>query len=460
MFILLMKKTTSTEETKIVTYSMKELKRSSKTFEAIQQALILSILNINGYGFKIKKPERRSQKTLQLMLVEEIYEKDSIILLEENINATCNEIVKKELEENGCIELEPSDIDGTSSIAQLASKYDSEKLKQIKRHKNANKIALTFKELLQMSEKLGYKFKYRTTKPAKMTKKLEKISSVYGKVNLTLSDINEIGKKVNESIYKRFNKESFSIIIPPHDLIIEKICNKVIESNKNIGHQIETNTSKFKKITNKDKFDKIGIPTTSLEKENTQNNLFSSTQDKNSLNLKQNHFINNTKIIQNTLIAVKPKIMENIDIKLTSDTLDHTSKEDKFISPEPSLTTPSNLTDFSTSFCPEESVISGIQSDTPFYTYENMFDHNYLQQLSIQPKILFFNQQPNSYSHEEISIYPTVTSLPINKSSNEIITQPFDEHSFYFSTNQNKTNDIPYLDHFFTQSLPSNTCCD
>ncbi|EDR24831.1 hypothetical protein EDI_100410 [Entamoeba dispar SAW760] len=458
-----MKKIIPVEETKVVTYSMKELKRSSKTFEAIQQALILSILNVNGYGFKIKKPERRSQKTLQLMLVEELYEKGSTILLEENINATCNEIVKKELEENGCIELEPSDIDGSSSIAQLASKYDSEKLKQIKRHKNANKIALTFKELLQMSEKLGYKFKYRTTKPAKMTKKLEKISSVYGKVNLTLSNINEIGKRVNESIYERFNKESVSIIIPSHDFIIEKIWDKVIENNKKFDHQIEISTSQIKEITNTDKNDKIKEKiyiTTSLEKQNTQNNSFSSIQDKNSLNLKHSHLDNNPQTIQNTLITVKPKIMENIDTELTSDTLNHISKEDKFISPEPSLTTPSNLTDFSTSFYPEESVISGIQSDNSYYTYENTFDNNNFQQFSIQPKLFLYNQQQNSYSHDEISIYPTIASNPINKSSNEIITQHFNEPSFYFSTNQNKTNDISYLDCFFTQSVPSNTCYD
>jgi len=74
-----------------------------------------------------------------------------------------------------------------------------------------------------MCGNFGYSFKYRSTKPAKMTKKLDKICSVTGKDELNLSQINEIGRHVNEDIFTRFDKESNSIIINGNDKNINAI---------------------------------------------------------------------------------------------------------------------------------------------------------------------------------------------------------------------------------------------
>ncbi|EKE38866.1 hypothetical protein ENUP19_0009G0057 [Entamoeba nuttalli] len=225
-----MKSTTS----KTSGYSMKELKRSSKSFEAIQQAVLLGILNVNGFGFRIKRPERRSQKTLQLMLIEALTKENTLIQFEHEIDKKCNELVFKELQECGYYDLRPDDLDTISSVSVPDEKYSLEKLKQIKRHRDANRSSLSFAELLQMCEKIGYVFKKRPTKPAKLTVKMSKICSVSGCVSLGLSEINKIGEAINRNVFERFEKSSSSVDVGAYDEAIgviwkdatEKIVNR------------------------------------------------------------------------------------------------------------------------------------------------------------------------------------------------------------------------------------------
>ncbi|KAL7715056.1 Uncharacterized protein QTN25_007513 [Entamoeba marina] len=205
--------------------SLCELKRLSKTFEAIQQSLVLALLNINGFGFKVRKPERRSQKPYNL------YGDDSY---ESEISTFCTNFVTKELKESNYTTVNPSDIDSVSGITRVAvGGVLIDRLKQIKRHKDANRSALSFNLLLDRATKLGYTFKTRSTKPTKFTKKMSKICGVTGNIQFSLNEINEIGKQVNTLIFNRFNKEQTFVMVQPNDVEILHIYQNVTEKITN-----------------------------------------------------------------------------------------------------------------------------------------------------------------------------------------------------------------------------------
>ena len=195
--------------------TLAELKRSSKSFEAIQEAFVLSVLNVNGVGFKARRPERRSQKTLQFLIIEQLFDAHEVFNVEEEIERTCNEYVQNELNDSGITDLQPVDIESISRIPQ--TRYSVERLKQIKRHKDANRVALLFNQLLERADRLGYQFKMRTTKPSKYTVKMKKICGVTGKAVLVVDNIMEIGKRVNVSIFSRFDKVQNVVEVPPYD---------------------------------------------------------------------------------------------------------------------------------------------------------------------------------------------------------------------------------------------------
>jgi len=149
----------------------------------------------------------------------------------------------------GYTDLTSDNIDSLSSIPYLNEKYDIEKLKQIKRHRDANRSSLSFAELLHICETLGYTFKKRSTKPAKLTVKMSKICSISGKISLGLSEINEIGKYVNEMVFNRFDKNCSSVDVFPNDQEImevwknstEKIINKTSIVSEPYNEQLLNN---------------------------------------------------------------------------------------------------------------------------------------------------------------------------------------------------------------------------
>ncbi|EDR24829.1 hypothetical protein EDI_100390 [Entamoeba dispar SAW760] len=354
-----MKSTTS----KTSGYSMKELKRSSKSFEAIQQAVLLGILNINGFGFRIKRPERRSQKTLQLMLIEALTKENTLIQFEHEIDKKCTDLVSKELQECGYTDLRPDDIDTISSLPN--EKHDLEKLKQIKRHRDANRSSLSFAELLQMCEKIGYVFKKRPTKPAKLTVKMSKICSVSGCVSLGLSEINEIGEAINRNVFERFEKSSSSVDVGAYDEAISIIWKNATE-----------------------------------------------------------------KIVNRNSVVSEP--IPNV-------------KEEPFIITEPSLGAMSNLTEFSTSYYPEGSVISAQPPDTSNLSYVHYYSTP-LEGINQQPVFMQTNtgmaQQQVLYLNDDMQTY--VSTEP-NQFTIQQQQQPF-------QYNQNMT--VPILDQQHNQQPP------
>ncbi|KAL7718705.1 Uncharacterized protein QTN25_004067 [Entamoeba marina] len=219
-----------------ISLSMKELKRCSKSYEAIQQAVVLGLLNMSGFGFRVRRPERRSQKTLQLMIIEELLCGNVVVDFDKELNKRCSDYVDRELKEANYKDLSMANVESMSAISKVAkTSKDLEKLKQIKRHKDANKAALSFNELIEKANSLGYYFKKRSTKPAKLTLKMMKISSVSGNIKLDVPSINHIGKSINLNVFNRFGKENSSVLVPAKDPEIITIFEGMTHSTNDVS---------------------------------------------------------------------------------------------------------------------------------------------------------------------------------------------------------------------------------
>ncbi|BFU20674.1 hypothetical protein EHI8A_017930 [Entamoeba histolytica HM-1:IMSS-B] len=208
--------------------SSTEIKRESKSFEAVQQAVLIALLNYLGYSIEIKHPERLAAKTVQFLIVTELfYEGKSL-----NFGEEIEEICSKRYE-------------GERSAAP-----NIKKIRQTRRHKDINRAALTFNRLLQLVEKHGYKVKRRYTKSSFKTLRMEKITDILlnEKIIIDTVQINNIGRAVNSVITKTFKKG-------PYKTTMIEVRNEVLMS---ILQQVPY----FKNTIPLKENQKLGIPET------------------------------------------------------------------------------------------------------------------------------------------------------------------------------------------------------
>lgn len=218
---------------------LKLLKRASKSFEAIQQSFILALLNQANFGFRIRVPERRSIKTLQTFVVEDIILPDSMVFhIHDEIEKKCAELVQGELNLLGYVHCSPENLDSLTSIYQIAQLgYNMEKLKTIKRHREANRNSLGFNWILDVAENTGFSFTKRSSKPATYTIKMMKITSVKFDKNIMKAKKNEIKKEIVE-----FKQNEIEII---GEKINYYICSKFDEYENGFGKLINKEQMKL-----------------------------------------------------------------------------------------------------------------------------------------------------------------------------------------------------------------------
>jgi len=117
----------------------------------------------------------------------------------------------KELDESGYSTVSPNDIESMSGIKEATNSckdVNEDRLKQIKRHKDANMSSLSFNELFKICEGLNFELKKRSTKPSKLTFQMLKICDCIEKENgevvrtFNLEDIEKIGKEINQIIFR------------------------------------------------------------------------------------------------------------------------------------------------------------------------------------------------------------------------------------------------------------------
>ncbi|KAL7722627.1 Uncharacterized protein QTN25_000240 [Entamoeba marina] len=175
---------------------MTQIKRESKSFEAIQQAFLISLLNVNGFSFSIKKPERFAVKTLQYFTISEVYNNQFPLEFGLKIEEYCSKQYESEQHEN----------------------MTKNEIKSCKRRKDINRAALSMNTLVQYCESLGFKFKRKQIKGAKTTLQMVKIQSIsYGDVLVAdTNSINEIGATANNIIATSFSNVTNELYLNPY----------------------------------------------------------------------------------------------------------------------------------------------------------------------------------------------------------------------------------------------------
>ena len=111
-----------------------QLKRESKSFEAIQQGTVLALLNTFGFGFEFKRPERIAEKTLQFLIIVEVFYNGKPLEFGRKIDIYCDEQFQAEIDEK-------------MSINQI---------KSLKRRRDLNRAALSFNWLIEYVQQFGY----------------------------------------------------------------------------------------------------------------------------------------------------------------------------------------------------------------------------------------------------------------------------------------------------------------
>ncbi|ELP90732.1 hypothetical protein EIN_025610 [Entamoeba invadens IP1] len=158
------------------TLSQKELKQESKSWEAIQQSLLIYLLIENGYSITIERPDKFAHLSKHFFVVTNVRKGFVDINFAEEVSCTCQSMLKK---------------DATTDQS-----------KQLKRHFDKSRASLCVNMLIDLTQKYGYDFTIRGTRSSIYTIKMEKFCEISknGKVLYAKDDIARVGGKVNDSL--------------------------------------------------------------------------------------------------------------------------------------------------------------------------------------------------------------------------------------------------------------------
>ncbi|EDR29971.1 hypothetical protein EDI_346170 [Entamoeba dispar SAW760] len=207
------------------------LKRESKTYEAIQQGVIIGLLIINGYSIEINAPSRFAIKSLQLFSINEIYFNSIAMKFGITINVSCELGYEEEMKEKG----------------EMDEKTKKRVIKNTKRRRDINKSAITFNTMVQMVENIGYKITKRSIKSAKKTIQMIKIKEIGIGEEWKMKEerIQEIGSLINQYIKGLITGTGKTIILRNDDQYINSLFiinteeeNKWMNISESTSHEV------------------------------------------------------------------------------------------------------------------------------------------------------------------------------------------------------------------------------
>ncbi|ELP83446.1 hypothetical protein EIN_375610 [Entamoeba invadens IP1] len=177
--------------------SLTEIKRESKTYEAIQQALMVGLLTEAGFSFDLKCPERLASKTLQNLVILECYFQGNPLGFGQKIEEYCASQYLRDSE---------------------GAKTQNE-IKVAKRRKDLNRSALSFNWLVKYVEQYGYILTRRPTKIPKKTLQMEKITGIGTDHECIFNEdaIEQIGRKIHVHILSEFQRHMSSFRLKEYD---------------------------------------------------------------------------------------------------------------------------------------------------------------------------------------------------------------------------------------------------
>ncbi|BFU22134.1 hypothetical protein EHI8A_014660 [Entamoeba histolytica HM-1:IMSS-B] len=198
---------------------LNEIKRHSKSYEAIQQSAVIALMNSIGFTFEFRRPERAALKTIQYFYIQQLFYFDEKVDFEYSIDKFCEDQLAIELQ----------------AAHQSACK------KTLKRRKDLNRAALTFNYLIKLLESLGYFVSTRPTKSSKKTLQMLKVVDIRlgNELLLNKESVDIIGKEINKYILSLFTKNERNLTLKKFDAK----CNEVILFNNSFTKEKIINVS-------------------------------------------------------------------------------------------------------------------------------------------------------------------------------------------------------------------------
>ncbi|ELP93773.1 hypothetical protein EIN_175600 [Entamoeba invadens IP1] len=203
------------------------LKRESKSFEAIQQGAVLSLLIMNGVEIEIACPSRFASKAMQLFVVNDVITNNTRLGFGNMVEAQCTAQFANDSQE-------------------MKSGTDKKKLlKNIKRRKELNRAALSFNSLLALAENFGYVFELKQVKSAKKTLQMSKVRSVRigNSVILDESNLYSVGVAMNKYVASLCGKGTSVVGLKPYDPVVLSFLgqnNSTIEDYSSTGYYVNS----------------------------------------------------------------------------------------------------------------------------------------------------------------------------------------------------------------------------
>lgn len=158
------------------TLSQRELKQESKSWEAVQQSILIYLLTEKGYIITIERPDKFAHLSKHFFIVTSLRNNRSSIDLTEKISSLCAQLMKPTAKQ--CHQ------------------------KQLKRHCDKSRCSLSVNLLIEIAQSCGYSFTTRGTRSSIYTIKMQKFSEILkdGKTLFKKDDILALGSQVNDKL--------------------------------------------------------------------------------------------------------------------------------------------------------------------------------------------------------------------------------------------------------------------
>ncbi|ELP85921.1 hypothetical protein EIN_135050 [Entamoeba invadens IP1] len=199
--------------------------KESKSYEAIQQGILISLLVANGVSIELNCPSRFASKTMQLFVIRDVYIN--------NISIDFGRRVEEECQKQ--YELDSREM-GVKSIGKSQDKL----VKNLKRRRDLNKAALSFNSIFNLVQNYGYTFDLKQVKGSKKTLQMIKIKNINfnGMVWMNEDEIIRRGTLVNQYITSLCRRGTSSLTFEGYDPQLYQILTS--QENKQDNYSQET----------------------------------------------------------------------------------------------------------------------------------------------------------------------------------------------------------------------------
>lgn len=160
----------------------------TKSYQAVQQSAIIGLLNLSGFSFEFRRPERKAIKSCNCLDVIKMEYGQTVIVVDEPIQRLCDAFYDDDIR---------SDMKGSSN-------------QTLTRRRNINKIAMVLNTLISWVKECGYTVHTKALRSARTTVQINTITDVCFKRKVLMDSnyIHYVGVTVNNYLNSHFISET------------------------------------------------------------------------------------------------------------------------------------------------------------------------------------------------------------------------------------------------------------